>query len=145
MAGNTLARYDLTITEAQERSDKELGKLLNFGKQCVHMLRNNPHLIRSSQQQKEDSQQLRQTNPEPIRSHTTLLVSEARDAIVTGRAREIRLAAHLHQTEIASVLGVTVSAVCKWERGQRLPRGDVAADYARLLRQLEDTKRERTA
>jgi DNA-binding transcriptional regulator YiaG len=66
----------------------------------------------------------------------TELISEAREAVATGRASEIRQSARLSQSEIAMALGVTTSAVCKWERGTRSPRGDVAERYGRLLRRL---------
>jgi len=64
------------------------------------------------------------------------LVIEGRRATSTGQAAEVRQAAGLSQADVAKVLGVTTSAVCRWERGQRTPRADVAAAYARLLRRL---------
>jgi len=65
------------------------------------------------------------------------LVIEARDAVSTGRGARLRRAALVSQTELASAVGVTASAISRWEGGSRLPRTDEAAAYARELRRLE--------
>ena len=41
-----------------------------------------------------------------------------------GAARTIREAAGLSQAEIAAALKVTQTAVSRWERGERVPRGN---------------------
>lgn len=55
--------------------------------------------------------------------------------------RAIREAAGLSQFEMAAALNVTQTAVSRWERGDRVPRGKPAQDYARLLERLNDTAR----
>jgi len=47
--------------------------------------------------------------------------------------RALREWAGLSQGAVARLLGVTSSAVCRWESGRRTPRGAVLEDYARLL------------
>ena len=68
-------------------------------------------------------------------------IANARSLAASGAAKSIRVAAHLTLTEIASEVGVTASAVCRWERGQRSPRGDAAREYGHLLRQLMEQPR----
>ena len=53
------------------------------------------------------------------------------------RRRQIRENAQATQREVAAVLGVTVMALNRWERGLAKPRGRNAAAYALLLEQLE--------
>lgn len=65
-----------------------------------------------------------------------LLIIEARDAALTGRARRLREAAGLAQTEVARHIGVTPSCVSRWESGRRRPAGDAAVEWARLLHEL---------
>jgi DNA-binding XRE family transcriptional regulator len=38
---------------------------------------------------------------------------------------------------VAAELGVHETTVAKWEAGKRVPRGDVARQYGRLLKALE--------
>lgn len=60
-----------------------------------------------------------------------------RDLVATpGAVRAIRVGAGLSQAEVAAALGVTQTAMSRWERGQRVPRGKAAQDYARLLQRL---------
>jgi predicted transcriptional regulator len=54
----------------------------------------------------------------------------------SGGARLIREAAHVSASEIARELGVAPSTVCRWERGERLPRGQVGERWAAILRRL---------
>lgn len=68
-----------------------------------------------------------------------LLRSEGRLAVESGRAREIRLRARLSQEELGSAVGVSAACVCRWEAGERLPRGRTAERLAGLLRLLEKT------
>lgn len=64
-------------------------------------------------------------------------LAEVRHLIESGEARRVRERARVPQSEVARDLGVHETTVAKWERGQRLPRGVVALNYGRLLRQLE--------
>jgi transcriptional regulator with XRE-family HTH domain len=50
--------------------------------------------------------------------------------------RALRLAAGLSLEDIATVVGVTRSAVSRWERGTRQPRGTNRSRYADVLAQL---------
>jgi transcriptional regulator with XRE-family HTH domain len=59
-----------------------------------------------------------------------------RGAAATGTARAVRETAGLSLSEVARELGVTPAAVSRWERGHRVPRGEVAVAYAALLRHL---------
>ncbi|MBA3421241.1 MAG: helix-turn-helix transcriptional regulator [Thermoleophilaceae bacterium] len=65
------------------------------------------------------------------------LVIEARDAVSTGRGARLRRAALVSQSELGAAIGVTGSAISRWERGSRLPRAAEGAAYARALRRLE--------
>jgi DNA-binding transcriptional regulator YiaG len=53
------------------------------------------------------------------------------------RRRQIRENAGVSQRELAGVLGVSVMAVNRWERGLTKPRGRYAAAYGVLLEKLE--------
>lgn len=53
-----------------------------------------------------------------------------------GAARAVREGAGLSLEEVAAAVGVTGSAVGRWERGERIPRGPKALVYARLMERL---------
>jgi transcriptional regulator with XRE-family HTH domain len=61
----------------------------------------------------------------------------ARRLAERGDAVRIRLAAGLSQSEIASACEVSTSTVCRWENGQRRPRGAAAIRWARVLQRLD--------
>ena len=63
-------------------------------------------------------------------------IAEIRRMVADGEVGPIRVAARLHKTEIARSLGVSHSALCRWEKGSRMPSGDVAVAYLRLLKRL---------
>jgi DNA-binding transcriptional regulator YiaG len=67
-----------------------------------------------------------------------VLLMEARDAARSGRGARLRQAAGLSQRELASAIGVTSGAVCRWESGDRRPGGEAAHAYARVLRTLAE-------
>jgi transcriptional regulator with XRE-family HTH domain len=46
----------------------------------------------------------------------------------------MREQAELTQADVAEALGCSQAAVCRYEAGQRVPRGDVAVRYLSLLR-----------
>ena len=56
----------------------------------------------------------------------------------SGAARSIRLAARLSLGDIVTELPghVSRSTVLRWERGERLPRGEAALSYGALLDRL---------
>ena len=71
-------------------------------------------------------------------------LSRLRDTVISGRAREIREAAHITQGDVASACGVTRGAVASWEAGRRLPQErELALRYLGLLDALERQQRER--
>jgi DNA-binding transcriptional regulator YiaG len=59
-----------------------------------------------------------------------------RTRIKSGEARQIREAARLTQSELARSVGVDHTTLCRWESGERLPRGEAALRYAALLDRL---------
>ena len=54
-------------------------------------------------------------------------------SITPALARSMRHQAGLTQREVGQVLGVSSVAVCRWEAGARLPRGDLARRYLDFL------------
>lgn len=63
-------------------------------------------------------------------------IAWARRALRTGVARSIREAAGVSGGEFAAGVGVTPSAVSRWERGKRTPRAAEAERVAHALRSL---------
>lgn len=64
-------------------------------------------------------------------------VIEAREAARSGRGAAIREAAGLSRGELARAAGLNDATVSRYESGRRVPRGDAAVRYARILRRLE--------
>ncbi|MFW3172569.1 helix-turn-helix domain-containing protein [Geodermatophilus sp. CPCC 206100] len=64
---------------------------------------------------------------------------QARALLASGEARRIRLAAGLSVGQVAADIGVSASAIQRWERGERVPRTRAAGDYAELLVRLRNT------
>jgi transcriptional regulator with XRE-family HTH domain len=54
----------------------------------------------------------------------------------SGGAKAIREGAGLSMGEVAREAGCSVSAISRWESGERTPRGDAAERWAALLRRL---------
>lgn len=63
-------------------------------------------------------------------------ITFARQAVQTGRAREIRDEAHLTREAMAQALGVAVSTIYKWETTAPRLTDKSAAKYGALLRHL---------
>jgi DNA-binding transcriptional regulator YiaG len=63
-------------------------------------------------------------------------LAEARALIASGEARRIRRAARLSLADVAAAIPADLSAVGRWERGQRVPRGTAALRYADLIARL---------
>lgn len=66
-----------------------------------------------------------------------LLVARARRLATSGDGMRIRTAADLSLSEVADAVGISVSALWRWEHGERAPRGAPAAAWARLLDELD--------
>lgn len=60
-------------------------------------------------------------------------LTRVRRLLRSGQAQLIRLEAGLSQGEVARLLGVEPATVSRWEAGTRIPRGQLALDYVRLL------------
>ena len=65
-----------------------------------------------------------------------LLLVEARESARSGRARRVRELAGVSQAMLGLAVGVDGSAISRWERGLRAPRGPAAVRYAQTLRVL---------
>lgn len=71
-----------------------------------------------------------------------IAIAEARARIRNGELKAARLRAHLTLDDIAAELGVSRSAVCRWEKGgeqpgARQPRSAVAIRWAQLIADVE--------
>ena len=53
-----------------------------------------------------------------------------------GIRRMLRIEAGLTQDDVAAAVGVTRTAISRWESGDRHPRGPFASLYAEVLREL---------
>ena len=71
-----------------------------------------------------------------MRARDVVAISRARALAASGQAREIRVRAGVSQAEMAKAIGVDPSSVTHWENRRRIPRGDVALKYGRLLDRL---------
>lgn len=60
-------------------------------------------------------------------------LARIRRLVRSGQARAIRVDAGLSQGDIARLIGVQPGAVSRWEAGLRVPRGDKALAYGRVL------------
>ncbi len=69
-------------------------------------------------------------------NRNVLRLAGVRRAVRTGAARSIRVRSGLSQSDVARTIGVTPSAVSRWESGERLPQGEAALRYGRLLEEL---------
>ncbi len=68
--------------------------------------------------------------------HDLQALTTMRAALTSGEAEALRRRAGLSRAELGAAVGVSREAVQKWELGDRIPRGDAALRYARLLARL---------
>lgn len=66
-----------------------------------------------------------------------LLVARARRLASTGDAKRLRESSGLSVSEVAAAIGVSRTALWRWEAGQRAPRGAAASAWAAFLNELE--------
>lgn len=66
----------------------------------------------------------------------TIELARLRAMVRSGAARSVRLAAGLSLGDISRAVGVGKPTVLRWERCQRMPRGDAALRYWTLLQGL---------
>jgi transcriptional regulator with XRE-family HTH domain len=71
-----------------------------------------------------------------MRAADVALIAQVRADLKSGRARELRKAAGIHQGEVAAVVGVSRVAVSQWEAGAASPTTGHALAYGRLLQTL---------
>jgi DNA-binding XRE family transcriptional regulator len=74
---------------------------------------------------------------EGVRTRDVVAISRIRALAASGEARAIRERAGVSQAEVAKAIGVVPSSVTHYENGCRVPRGDVALRYGRILDRLE--------
>jgi transcriptional regulator with XRE-family HTH domain len=60
----------------------------------------------------------------------------SRRALTPALARAIRKASGATQGEVAGALGVHRVTIARYESGARIPRGDLARRYMRLLQEI---------
>ena len=60
--------------------------------------------------------------------------------LIHGEGRVRREAAQLTQREVASVLGIDVAALHRWEMGATSPRGESALQWLDLLESVEKAR-----
>lgn len=86
---------------------------------------------------------------QPMAQITTsqlLALKTMRDWCASGKAKAVREANNLTVAEVANTVQVGHTAVSRWERGLRVPRGVAALRYANLLRVLDQaTEAEKSA
>lgn len=63
-------------------------------------------------------------------------LSRVRRLARTGAARGIRIGAGASVREVARAVGVAAATVHRWETGNRIPRGEKALAYGRVLDEL---------
>lgn len=80
---------------------------------------------------------MRNTRAVNTTSRAVQQVAEARRFIASGEARRLREALNLSLFDVAPSVTADPSAIGRWERGERTPRGPVAVKYMRLLKRLQ--------
>lgn len=63
-------------------------------------------------------------------------LARVRRLLRSGQAQLIRREADVSQGDVARALGVAPATVSRWEAGTRIPRGQIARNYGRLLEGL---------
>lgn len=69
-----------------------------------------------------------------------VLLAKARRLAESGEGANARIAAGLSLRETADAIGVSPSALWRWEHGERSPRGLRAVAWARLVDELTRTR-----
>jgi DNA-binding transcriptional regulator YiaG len=68
-------------------------------------------------------------------------LAKVRQLITTGEARELRIAGGLSLSEAGAPVPVDGSTVWRWENGVRMPRGENALRYLRVLEMLQSLRK----
>jgi DNA-binding transcriptional regulator YiaG len=67
-------------------------------------------------------------------------LAKVRRLIASGQAKELRIAGGLSLSEAGAPVPADASTVWRWENGKRMPRGDAALRYLRVLEMLEQIR-----
>jgi len=65
-----------------------------------------------------------------------LKLAEIRKRCATGEAAQTRIEARLTRGDLAREIGISRSALRRWELGERLPTGDAAIRYLDTIEDL---------
>jgi transcriptional regulator with XRE-family HTH domain len=76
-----------------------------------------------------------------VNAKDTLRLVQARCLAASGEGKAIREAVGLSLREEADAIGLSVSALFRWENGERTPRGEPAVAWAKFLDQLAAARR----
>jgi transcriptional regulator with XRE-family HTH domain len=57
----------------------------------------------------------------------------------TGMGRQRREALSITQQDLAKAIGIRPATLCRWEGGQRVPRGEPAERWVQLLDELAES------
>jgi DNA-binding transcriptional regulator YiaG len=75
-------------------------------------------------------------------SRELIALAQVRQWAVTGHALQTRERSGLSQAEFATAVGTTVPTISRWERGLRVPRGQIALRYHAVIQSLDKQLRE---
>lgn len=71
-----------------------------------------------------------------MQAESLVELASVRGLVRTGAARAIRQNAGLSLGEVAGTIGVSAGTILRWETQTRVPHGEAAVAYGRLLRSL---------
>jgi DNA-binding transcriptional regulator YiaG len=76
-----------------------------------------------------------------VRTHTLsrdlIALAEVRQWAVSGHALRTRERSGTSQAEWATAIGTTVPTISRWERGLRVPHGEIALRYHALIQSMD--------
>lgn len=78
-------------------------------------------------------------NVDPVKHSDAEVLVWGRTAIPSTVARDLRIDAGLSLAEVGRAIGVSSSAISRWETHQRVPRGEAAIRYFNFLLALANT------
>ena len=76
-----------------------------------------------------------------MNSKQTLKLVQARRLAASGEGKAVRERAGLSLREVAAPMGLSVSALFRWENGERIPHGERAVAWVEFLEQLAAARR----
>lgn len=69
----------------------------------------------------------------PTTTDDLLALRRVRALVRSGSAMAVRVSAGLSRSEVARAAQVSERALFRWEKGERVPHGDAALRYGRVL------------